>query len=757
MLGLLLSIWVHTSLGQVSFPAPKTPPSTLNLKVDSLLKSGSMVNRDDDSLAQVEADTSLTSVHQGLPFELKKPSKQVVALFQAAILKAVTALEKKDFPKARSILSKVQPTERLAQVYKTLLLARAYAGENDFGHADSVVQGCLAWVGGSVWQSELVNLRIQIFPQTSPSDSARLQFYTRVIQAPISGAVKVNFLYNLLKLQGFVGDPTGYEMMLKRIVEMAPPDKRLDSLYRSLAPNVPSGFPSWALQNLLLDMESKLGLYTQAIVRSDSMLKLTPNKIEKEALHLRYANFHFKNKDFPNAIGSFTKFIERYGETPDVLLQIARCYDRLQEPKKALIWYDRFLEKYPKQDKTSEIFWLRAWDLESQGNFIEATEFYYRQLADFSTNKRGDWANFRIGVCQFKAGNSAAALQAFHAIRSQVNSNAYAAGLFWEGRSQEVLKDTLAAKSTWTELTLKYPFQFYGHLAKQTLISKGWWADSLEVSHRMTSSSSEAIKTWMKSEMSGFHEKLDDDFESQYLSIGKLLQFKLDTLAVLTLRTIPAKVESNPWFLYIYSRIFRNRQLWKESYRLGLKLSYKMEPDKWGEAPKEVLRLIFPRPYEAFVQKYSAKRLLDPAFIYALMRQESGFDREIKSGAGALGLMQLMPSTAKNVAKKERLKNFDPFSLVEADININLGTAYLFELKKQYRENSYFILANYNAGPEATKRWQASSRDKTLEMTVEDISYWETRDYVKKVMGNFWTYRSVWNNRVKTNNLITSH
>jgi soluble lytic murein transglycosylase len=254
--------------------------------------------------------------------------------------------------------------------------------------------------------------------------------------------------------------------------------------------------------------------------------------------------------------------------------------------------------------------------------------------------------------------------------------------------------------------------------------------------------------------MSGFREKLDTEYESDYLSIGKLLQFRLDTLAILTLRTVPAKVKNNPWYLYTTARMFKNRELWRESYKLGLQLSYKIPPDKWGEAPKEVLRLIFPRPYEDLVQKYALKRGLEPAFVYALMRQESGFDREIKSGAGALGLMQLMPATGKTVAKKEKWPRFDPYTLTEAETNISLGTAYLRDLHKDYKGNHYWVLANYNAGPEPTKRWQgqsvtATGAERPLESYIEDISYWETRDYVKKVMGNYWTYRILWNSRMR--------
>ncbi|MDQ3000530.1 MAG: transglycosylase SLT domain-containing protein [Fibrobacterota bacterium] len=734
----------------VPAPAVKPGSSAVRAQVDSLLRMGTLPSRDDDSLAQAEADSGTSAgAKPGLPFEMKTPTRKEIAAFQLSVLNAVTAMEKKDYAKARRVLAKAQPTERLAQVYKTILMANVFMGLKDYVRADSVLQATLEWVGGTVWQNYLLNRRIQIFPLTEPNDSARLQFSAKVIQAPISAGVKVNFLYGLLRLQGFSGSPDGYVLLLKRIVASAPSDRRLDTLYQMLAPNIPPGWGTWELQDLMLDLESKLSLYGKAIARSEAALKLVSGKPEKQQLHWNYANLIFKTKDYQKAIPVLAKFMERYGETPEAILQIARCYDRMQEPKKAILWYDRLLEKYPRHDKTSEIYWLRAWDLEQQGNYEEAIEFYFRQLADFSSNRRGDWANFRIGLCQYKAGNAGAAFQAFKSIRDQVNSNAYPAGLYWEAKAQDSLRDSAGARATLTELTVRYPLNFYGHKARQSLQERRAWADSLEPWRRFAPSKAQGIKDWMKDGMSGFKERLDNDFESDYLSIGKLLQFRLDTLAVLTLRTVPAKVKTNPWFLYVHARMFKNRQLWREAYKLGLQLSYKIPPDKWGSAPREVLRLIFPRPYEGLVQKYAAKRSLDPALVYALMRQESGFDRDIKSGAGAIGLMQVMPATGKAVAKKERWSRFDPFSLTEAEVNISLGTAYLRDLKKDYQGNSYWVLANYNAGPEPTRRWQALALERPLEAAIEDISYWETRDYVKKVMGNYHTYRLLWNNRAR--------
>lgn len=717
--------------------------------VDSLLrKDAAQASPEEDS--EADGPDSLETVKPGLPFEMKKPTRKEIAAFQLSVVSSVNAMRKKDYSRAVSLLVKTNPTERLAQVYRAVLLSGAYEGKGDFVRADSVLQACLEWVGGSVWQNHLLDRRIKVFPLSAPTDSARLKFYSRVIQGSVGRSVKVNFLYDLLRLQGFSGAPEGHEELLRRLVTLAPADKRLDTLYRMLAPFGPPGQGAYEIQAMLLEAEGKLGLLDEAIRRSEAMLPLVPGKPEKQKLHWSYVGFHFRQKEYRKAIPLYEKFTERYGDTPDAYLQIARCYDRLMEPKKALLWYEKFLEKFPKHDKTSEIYWLRAWELEQQGEYEEAIEKYFRQQADFKSNKRGDWANFRIGLCQYKAGNYAAALQSFKAIRDQENSNAYSAGQFWEAVSMEALKDSAGARAALLGVYQAYPFHFYGHMARQALIARKAWADSLEPWRRFAPSSPVAIKAWMKEGMSGFSERLDSDFESDYLSMGKLLQFRMDTLATLTLRTLPARLKNNPWFLYVYAKKFRDRQLWRESYRLGLQLSYKIPPDRWGHAPREVLRLIYPRPYEALVQKFSVKRGVDPGFVLALMRQESGFDREIKSSAGAVGLMQIMPATGKVLARKEKLAGFEPQHLSIAESNIRLGTAYLRDLKKDYQDNYYFVLANYNAGPEPARRWQAEHGAKPLEMMIEDISYWETRDYLKKVMGNYFTYRVLWNNRVKT-------
>lgn len=719
----------------------------MRVVVDSLL-------RKDAAQVQGEADEdvgdSAGAEKSGLPFVIKKPTRAEVSAFQLAVVRALSAQQKRDYARAATLLRQTRPTERLAQVYRAVLLSSAYEGMKDYVRADSVLEAALEWVGGAVWRNHLLDRRVKVFPESRPTDSARLAFYRRVIGASVGRGVKVNFLYELLRLQGFAGRPESHEELLRRLASLAPGDKRLDSIYRQLASNAPPGQGGFDAQDILLEMESKLGLLDEAIVRCEAMLAFVPGKAEKQKLHWTYVSLHYRQKEYRKAIPLYEKFIERYGETPDAYLQIARCWDKLMEPKKALVWYEKFLERFPRHEKTSEIFWLRAWEFEQVGRYEEAIEQYFRQHTDFKANRRGDWANFRIGLCHFKAGNFAAAYQAFKAIRDQQGSGAYSAGLYWEAVALEAQQDSAGARAALLEAAGSYPFQWYGHMARQTLASRGDWPDSLDPWKRFTPSSPAAIKKWMKEGMSGFSERMDSDFESDYLGLGKLLQLKLDTLALLTMRTLPGRVKNNPWYLYAYAKKLRDRQLWRESYRMGLQLSYKIPADRWGTAPKEVLRLIYPRPYEDLVQKFAAKRGVDAGLIFALMRQESGFDREIKSSVGALGLMQIMPATGSTLARKDGLAGFDPSQLTLAASNIQLGTAYLRDLKKDYDGNYHWVLANYNAGPEPTRRWLAEHGNKPLEMAVEDISYWETRDYVKKVMGNYYTYRVLWNNRVKT-------
>jgi soluble lytic murein transglycosylase len=154
--------------------------------------------------------------------------------------------------------------------------------------------------------------------------------------------------------------------------------------------------------------------------------------------------------------------------------------------------------------------------------------------------------------------------------------------------------------------------------------------------------------------------------------------------------------------------------------------------------------LRFLAPFEAQVRLAAREQALDEAWVYGLMRQESRFITQARSSAGASGLMQLMPATAKWVAKKIGLKDYDHRRVNDPDVNLLLGTSYMRMVLEDLYRHPVLASAAYNAGPGRARRWCA---DTPLEGAIyaETIPFDETRDYVKKVMSNAVYYALLFN------------
>jgi soluble lytic murein transglycosylase len=142
----------------------------------------------------------------------------------------------------------------------------------------------------------------------------------------------------------------------------------------------------------------------------------------------------------------------------------------------------------------------------------------------------------------------------------------------------------------------------------------------------------------------------------------------------------------------------------------------------------------FPTPFRKQVLARSADIGLDPAYVYGLIRQESRFIMDARSGVGASGLMQLMPATAKWTAKKIGI-DYSPDLLTDRDANIKLGTSYLKLVLDDFAGSQAMAAAAYNAGPGRPRRWREGPSVEAA-IWAENIPFSETRDYVKKVLSN---------------------
>ncbi|HWH48848.1 MAG TPA: transglycosylase SLT domain-containing protein [Burkholderiales bacterium] len=145
--------------------------------------------------------------------------------------------------------------------------------------------------------------------------------------------------------------------------------------------------------------------------------------------------------------------------------------------------------------------------------------------------------------------------------------------------------------------------------------------------------------------------------------------------------------------------------------------------------------LRYPTPYREVVRDYASQLDLDEAWVYGLVRQESRFAHTARSTAGASGLMQLMPSTARWVAKRLGLNGHHATLTATADSNIVLGTYYLRQLMDSLDNQMVLASAGYNAGPRRAREWVAG-RPLEGAIYIETIPFPETREYVKRVMNN---------------------
>lgn len=188
----------------------------------------------------------------------------------------------------------------------------------------------------------------------------------------------------------------------------------------------------------------------------------------------------------------------------------------------------------------------------------------------------------------------------------------------------------------------------------------------------------------------------------------------------------------NAWDLLAAALWAQQNHLWHRMINTSERVAETMPIDH---------ELLYPRPYRALIENYSKVNSIRDDWVYGLIRQESRFISVAQSPVGANGLMQIMPTTAKWIAKNLQDENFDPSTIYEANTNIRLGTAYLRSLLDRLDQNMVLATAGYNAGPNRAKRWRASLTQ-TVDgaIFIESIPFTETRGYVQNVMANMMEY-----------------
>ena len=295
------------------------------------------------------------------------------------------------------------------------------------------------------------------------------------------------------------------------------------------------------------------------------------------------------------------------------------------------------------------------------------------------------------------------------------NPYTYYRALFWTGQTYEDLDSCFSSRRFFRKVAEKDPYGYYGLLANQKLgqkkVSQTEELPPLEIKIK-------PLIYW-----------LDLFDENQLLS--RVLEKEIQ-------QDFPDKSSDlEEWLRVIW--------FWNHSGKyLEIFQSFqKMNEEVQKELIQKHAQLLFPLSFYKEIERASQKTKLEKSFILSIIRQESAFNVRARSPADAFGLMQLIPSTAKQVSKQNKIPYRGYGDLYRPAKNIHLGSAYLAKLLKKYDQNFILAVSAYNAGSTPVNKWKNELDFWTPLEFVENIPYEETRTYVRLIIRNYIFYHNL--------------
>jgi soluble lytic murein transglycosylase len=364
-----------------------------------------------------------------------------------------------------------------------------------------------------------------------------------------------------------------------------------------------------------------------------------------------------------------------------------------------------FAASFPTDTAAPTALYLLADMLADRGDRRSAARWFGELVARYPGDLRASLARFRLAVEALRDGleDSAAAL-----FQAEVAASApqQLGARFWLGKLAWRRGDSAAARATWLALARDDSLGYYGLRARRELALPPPRA-AADPPPPPTAAVAQGLG------------RLDT-----------LLLAGLDTAADAEVRALVARApQLDVDELLAWSAGLAARGFGPAAVRLGWQAVAKAPSDP------RALRAVFPWPSRPAVEAEAAEFGLDPLLLVALVRQESVFDAQALSPAGARGLAQLLPGTAARTARGLEVA-FDPAWITVPDLNLHLGAAHLRELLRRFGGRVEAAVAAYNAGASAVARWLARPEAADPDQFVELIPYPETRSYVRSVLRN---------------------
>ena len=439
----------------------------------------------------------------------------------------------------------------------------------------------------------------------------------------------------------------------------------------------------------------------------------------------RVARGHQLGGKISEAIGYYQDLLRQYSETPQGVLALYYLSLLAPAPQR-----DQYLQQLQQRDgeRSARVLWKRL-PLWEQGEHPQrASQIRTELLSRYAQTEAAAQLRWELAQEAHKRGHLRQAMYYAEGIlqHSAHSSVAPQAG-FWLGEWAQQLGQKERARAAYTQVVTRYPDSYY---AWRSAVRLGWpvgdFQGLLQVqpevrTQRATFSFWSGSPTLQELYHLGEYQ---DAWEQWQLEFQQRQQ---PTLAdQLTDGLIRVGVGDYLEGLFMLATLDRRVQTEadQQQYR-----QVQREPIYW--------QALYPLAYWPQVPTAAATYGLNPLLVTALIRQESRFEAEIVSSAGAVGLMQVLPETGDWIASKLQRP---PFQLHQPQDNLQAGTWFLQYTDGLYQHNALLAVASYNAGPGNVDQWLKRQRYSNWDQFVEEIPFPETRDYVRQVFANYWNY-----------------
>lgn len=462
--------------------------------------------------------------------------------------------------------------------------------------------------------------------------------------------------------------------------------------------------------------------YREAITALIPLLKNDPDNGE---IRLLLGRSLFANKEYSQAIAALLPLTESTEPSPlqaEALSLMGRASFRSGDNLQAIAYLERIPASFPESHLAGDALHLIGLNHEEQGDDDAALEAYARLLRLAPDEILGDTARWQRAWLFYRQRKLQPAVHELsHLLENYPQSPLKTQALYWRGRMLEELGEKTLATRTYQRLLKEAGDDpYYIQAARQRLALKP---------ARLSAASSLALPNSASPVVAKARElsflRLWDQAAAEYWEIARAHPRELP----LQWEACEALTRAGQFDRVITLARRTTRALLRTGGQDGVLSSF------WT--------FLYPRAFWAWVDHYARESRLDPYLVIAVIREESAFAPKALSRAGARGLMQLMPTTAAQVAKETNLRSAP--DLDTPDSNIALGTRYLAKLYEEFGGNLALTLASYNAGPHVVRRWLTNHLPlQDPETFIEEIPYPETRRYVKRVLGSYDRYHTLY-------------